>query len=87
MLHNRWYPVFESARLRSRPVGLRRLGRDLVLWRDAGGNAVIGASACPHRGAALAGGRVRDGELACPWHGFQYEPASGASPHPKSPIT
>ena len=72
MVPDRWYPILESARLRSRPVGVTRLGRRLVLWRDGAGWPVVLPALCPHRGADLAGGRVRGGELVCPWHGFRF---------------
>ncbi len=39
MIPDHWYPVFESKRLRGRPVALRRMGLDLVLWRDGRGQA------------------------------------------------
>ena len=34
MIPNQWYPVYESRRLRKRPVALQRMGERLVLWRD-----------------------------------------------------
>jgi phenylpropionate dioxygenase-like ring-hydroxylating dioxygenase large terminal subunit len=72
MIPDRWYPVLESARLGKRPVGVTRLGQRFVLWRAATGDPVAMPSACPHRGAALEQGLVRDGELVCPWHGFRF---------------
>ena len=74
MVPNRWYPVLEASQLGRKPVGVTRLGRRLVLWRDAAGSAVALPSRCPHRGAALKQGRVVDGELTCPWHGFRFAP-------------
>jgi phenylpropionate dioxygenase-like ring-hydroxylating dioxygenase large terminal subunit len=67
-----WYPVLESRRLGRRPVGLTRLGRRWVLWRDGEGRAVAMPAACPHRGADLARGRVVEGTLECPYHGFRF---------------
>lgn len=32
---------------------------------------------CPHAGGPLAQGRVLDGILACPWHGWQFELKTG----------
>lgn len=32
---------------------------------------------CPHAGGPLARGQVLDGEVACPWHGWRYELATG----------
>lgn len=34
---------------------------------------------CPHEGADLAGGAVRDGQIVCAWHGLRLNPATGRS--------
>jgi phenylpropionate dioxygenase-like ring-hydroxylating dioxygenase large terminal subunit len=72
MLKNHWYGVLEADRLRGKPIGIKRMGLNLVLWRDAGGTPRLLPAACPHRGASLAGGRVVEGEIECPWHGFRF---------------
>jgi phenylpropionate dioxygenase-like ring-hydroxylating dioxygenase large terminal subunit len=73
-LRNRWWPVFESRDLPAgRPVGIRRLGEDLALWRDAEGAAHLFVDRCPHRGAALSKGFVRGSELQCWYHGFRFD--------------
>jgi phenylpropionate dioxygenase-like ring-hydroxylating dioxygenase large terminal subunit len=56
-------------------VAVRLLERDVVLWRDATGGLQAFADQCPHRGARLSLGRVVDGQLECPYHGWQF--ASG----------
>ena len=76
MLPDRWYPILESSKLKRRPLGVRRLGEELVLWRGRDGEPLAAPAFCPHRAASLAGGRVVDGEIACPWHGFRFD-ASG----------
>ncbi len=89
MIPNRWYAVLESHHLKRRPLGVRRLGEDLVLWRRADGTAVCMPDRCPHRGAALSRGRVAGDCIACPWHGFQFDagghctlaPCSGRGAH------
>ena len=35
---------------------------------------------CPHEGADLAYGVVRDGHLRCPWHNLPIDPETGAQP-------
>jgi nitrite reductase/ring-hydroxylating ferredoxin subunit len=35
---------------------------------------------CPHEGADLAYGLVRDGRLRCPWHNLPIDPETGAHP-------
>lgn len=37
---------------------------------------------CAHQGGPLYEGRVVDGCLTCPWHGWQYRPHDGCSPPP-----
>lgn len=73
-----WYVVLDAQELKGgRALGVKRFGRDLVFWREAGGKAVAMADLCPHRSAKLSLGTVEDGCLACPFHGFEFE-ANGA---------
>ncbi len=37
---------------------------------------------CKHQNGPLAEGRVLDGCITCPWHGYQYRPEDGRSPAP-----
>ena len=60
---------------RAGPLAVGLFGQDLVLWRPEGGAAVAFADQCPHRGARLSLGFVRDGELQCPYHGWRFDPA------------
>lgn len=43
-----------------------------MLWRGAGSAPVAWLDRCPHRGAKLSLGRVRGGELQCPYHGWRF---------------
>ncbi len=40
------------------------------------------SNVCQHQNGPLGEGRIIDGCVTCPWHGFQYLPDSGASPPP-----
>ncbi len=40
------------------------------------------SNVCPHQGGPLGEGRVIDGCITCPWHGYQYQPEDGRSPPP-----
>jgi phenylpropionate dioxygenase-like ring-hydroxylating dioxygenase large terminal subunit len=71
---DRWYPIAASRDVGKQPRTVRRLGRTLVLWRDAHGSLVAQDARCPHRGADLGRGRVVSGELECPYHGFRFAP-------------
>lgn len=68
-----WYVVAQSDELPDeRPVELRYFGRELVAFRSAGRPAVLDAY-CPHLGAHLADGRVCEGTLQCPFHGWRFD--------------
>jgi nitrite reductase/ring-hydroxylating ferredoxin subunit len=40
------------------------------------------SNVCRHQGGPLGEGRIVDGCITCPWHGFQYQPEDGCSPAP-----
>lgn len=54
------------------PFATRLFGEPLVLYRDSSGKLVCVADACPHRAAPLSMGRVKDGQLACFYHGWRF---------------
>ena len=73
-LRDYWYPVAYSSELGDQPREARLFGDDFVVWRPDGSSGVRAAPlACPHRGAALSQGWVRDGCLVCPYHGWRYD--------------
>ncbi len=37
---------------------------------------------CKHQNGPLGEGKIVDGCITCPWHGYQYEPANGCAPAP-----
>lgn len=76
MEKTQWHPVALSSDVKEGPVGVQLLGEDLVLWRDADGVAKAFVDRCPHRGARFSLGRVNEGNLECPYHGWQFS-ASG----------
>jgi len=71
-----WHVVARSSEIAAGAVRpARLLGQDLVLWRSNEG-VCAWPDFCLHRGARLSGGRVEDGCLICPYHGWNYD-ASG----------
>lgn len=51
---------------------VRLLGEDFVLLRDPSGRFSLLDRHCAHRGADLAFGRLEDGGLRCPFHGWLF---------------
>ena len=76
-----WYFVADRRSIMKQTLIQKRwLGQDIVVWCDDAGTICVAQSVCPHMGSSLgpdAGGRVRDGLLVCPFHGFSYD-AAGA---------
>jgi phthalate 4,5-dioxygenase oxygenase subunit len=75
LLRQYWQPValvdeFEGPRP-VRPV--RLMGQEFVLFRDESGAWGMLDRDCPHRGADLAYGRLEDGGLRCPFHGWLFD--------------
>ncbi|MGW4528024.1 DUF5914 domain-containing protein [Amycolatopsis sp. NPDC004378] len=71
-----WFVLAAGSDIRAdRPFGRTVGGRELVAWRSADGELVVGSGVCPHLGAPLAEARVHCGELVCRWHGLRVGPA------------
>lgn len=70
-----WYQVAAPEDLEPGGVtALKYFGRDLVLWRDEGGEFHLQDAYCPHLGAHLGvGGAVEDGYIRCPFHGWTFD--------------
>lgn len=74
MIYNQWYLILESKELSKRkPLKVIRLNEPLALWRDETGNVSCISDQCCHRGASLSCGKIVNGKIKCPFHGFLYE--------------
>ena len=58
-------------------------GERVAVYRYEGKVSAV-SSVCQHQNGPLGEGRVIDGCITCPWHGYQYVPETGASPPPFS---
>ncbi len=56
-------------------------GERVAVFKYDGMVSVI-SNVCQHQNGPLGEGEIIDGCITCPWHGFQYEPETGASPPP-----
>ena len=68
----------EPGRAKTVLVGDAR--RVAVFRHERGFSAISGV--CAHQGGPLAEGRIVDGCVTCPWHGYQYLVENGQSPPP-----
>lgn len=72
-----WFFVASREELKKKPL-LRKtwLGEQIVVWTDGKGGVCVAEAFCPHLGSDLgpkAGGKVRDGCLVCPFHGYEFD--------------
>ena len=54
-------------------------GRAICLARTAAGYGALD-NHCPHQGGPLGDGQIADGYVICPWHAYEYDPATGKPP-------
>ena len=72
MLKDYWYIACPTRKLKSQPLALEIFGQRLVFFRDEKGCPQAMDDCCPHRHAPLSAGKVVDGKLTCPYHGWQF---------------
>ena len=56
-------------------------GERVAVYRYDGRVSAI-SSVCQHQNGPLGEGRIVNGCVVCPWHGYEYDPATGAAPPP-----
>ena len=67
-----WYVIGETKSFKlNTPKKITIWNKDYVVWRN---NYKFHAcdNICPHRGASLAGGKVCNNNIICPYHGYEF---------------
>ena len=87
LMRRYWQPAALVEELaEERPlVPVRLMGEDLVLFRAGDGGLRLTARRCPHRGADLRFGRLEDGGLRCPFHGWLFDGKGRCLEQPAEP--
>jgi 5,5'-dehydrodivanillate O-demethylase len=87
MLRRYWWPVdfTEELTQKGRPVKVRLLGEDFVLFRDGAGKLGLLGLHCSHRGTSLEFGRVEDSGIRCCYHGWLYDAGGKCLEQPAEP--
>jgi phenylpropionate dioxygenase-like ring-hydroxylating dioxygenase large terminal subunit len=84
MFKNQWYAVEHGSLITDTPHAVKLCSQDLVIYRS-GGKLVAQADVCPHRGASLALGRVVEGCIQCPYHGWKFDSSGICTEIPANP--
>lgn len=61
------------AEFKGKPIKIRVLGEDLVLFRTGNGRLGLFVLHCPHRGASFEFGRVKTDGIECNYHGWKFD--------------
>ncbi len=56
-------------------------GERIAIFRHQGRLSAV-SNVCAHQNGPLGEGRIIDGCITCPWHGFQFRPEDGCAPPP-----
>lgn len=86
--YEHWYPVMPICDLdKSRPLGKKILGIDVVIWWDKNENEwKVMDDSCPHRLAPLSEGRIDQwGRLQCVYHGWCFGGSGDCKFIPQAP--
>lgn len=68
---NAWYVACTPDEIDGKPLGRQICGEKIVFYRGPAGKVAAVEDFCPHRGAPLSLGFVRDGSLVCGYHGLE----------------
>ncbi|USX23121.1 aromatic ring-hydroxylating dioxygenase subunit alpha [Oxalobacteraceae bacterium OTU3REALA1] len=68
---NTWYVACTPDEIETKPLGRQICGEKIVFYRGAEGKVAAVEDFCPHRGAPLSLGFVREGQLVCGYHGLE----------------
>jgi phenylpropionate dioxygenase-like ring-hydroxylating dioxygenase large terminal subunit len=75
VLRRFWYPVLPLDQIETAPQSFQLLGENLVLWKDEEGDPRAAKNRCCHRSAQLSQGKIENGNLVCPYHGWAFAPS------------
>src|SRR5204863_2169817 len=78
----RWVDAGPAATIPERRARVAMAGTERVaIFRHEGRLSCV-SNVCRHQNGPLGEGRIVDGCITCPWHGYQYRPDTGTSPPP-----
>ncbi|MGD9696131.1 MAG: thiamine pyrophosphate-binding protein [Thermoleophilia bacterium] len=77
-----WHRVAEADEIEDGRVRTVQAGHRSVAITRVGDRFGALDNRCPHQGGPLGEGSIEGGLLRCPWHGYDYDPLTGAPPPP-----
>ena len=72
MINQQWYVILESREVKKGIMGVKRLGKQLIVWRDLSSQVHVMEDRCPHLGASLSQASNEGDCIACVFHGIKF---------------
>jgi len=80
--NKKWLYIGEIDAIKENRAKIFTINKEKVaVFKYAGKLSAI-SNVCKHQGGPLGEGKIIDGCITCPWHGYQYFPHNGQSPPP-----
>ncbi|TWT50581.1 Anthranilate 1,2-dioxygenase ferredoxin subunit [Rubripirellula amarantea] len=86
MSHENWIPVAQSNAVCDDAAIEVVVGQQIIAVFRSDGVLYALDGMCAHQGGPIAEGTVAHGCVTCPWHGWQYELASGIQTINRQPL-
>jgi nitrite reductase/ring-hydroxylating ferredoxin subunit len=85
-MESNWTTVASESELADDTAMEVVVGQQIVAIFRAGGVLYALDGMCAHQGGPIADGKVEAGCVTCPWHGWQYELATGIQTINRQPL-
>jgi pyruvate oxidase len=76
---SRWHRIDPGGLEIDRVTTVVAGGRAICVTRTSQGYGALD-NRCPHQGGPLGDGHIENGNVICPWHGYEYHPCTGTPP-------
>jgi len=77
-----WIELCHADEIPERRARIFPIGGERVAVFRCDGKVSALSNVCRHQNGPLGEGKIVDGCIVCPWHGYQYRPEDGRSPAP-----
>jgi len=68
-----WYVIGKKTDfLTNKPKKVRVWNRNYAVWKNENGSYIGFDDVCPHKAASLSAGKIVNNNIACPYHGYEF---------------
>ena len=78
VLKHQWYPISISKNVSNTKINKVQFNsKHFIIYRDKNGEIVFRDRWCPHRGADMSDGILKENCISCPYHGWEFSNHNG----------